>query len=84
MGPFFLHVKFTLLFNYVIKHYYEDIWVIGGLAPPFFTSALNGGEWTALRLCRFTPGHKALGMHWIGDWMVVTNRLDAMETRNII
>jgi hypothetical protein len=31
----------------------------GGTAPPFFTSALDGGEWSASRPDRFTPGVKA-------------------------
>jgi hypothetical protein len=28
----------------------------GGIAPPFLTSALDGGEWSASRADRFTPG----------------------------
>jgi hypothetical protein len=28
----------------------------GGISPPFLTSALDGGEWSASRPCRFTPG----------------------------
>jgi hypothetical protein len=48
-----------------------------------FTSALNGGEWAASRFCHLTPGDKALGMHWIGGLVIVRNRLDAMEKRNI-
>jgi hypothetical protein len=27
------------------KHYAMKTWVSGGIAPPFFTWALNGGEW---------------------------------------
>jgi hypothetical protein len=34
----------------------------------FLTSAL-GGEWLASRPCRFTPGKRAPGTHWIGDWV---------------
>jgi hypothetical protein len=30
----------------------------------FLTSALVGGEWSASRLCRFTPGYQ-----WIGGWV---------------
>jgi len=29
------------------------------------TSALDGGEWSALRSGRFTPREKAPGTHWI-------------------
>jgi hypothetical protein len=34
----------------------------------FLTSALAGGEWSASRPCRFTPGERAPGTHWIGGW----------------
>jgi hypothetical protein len=40
----------------------------GGIAPPFFTLALDGGERSASRPCRFTPGETAVGTHWI-DWV---------------
>jgi hypothetical protein len=26
-------------------------------------------EWSASRPCRFTPGERAPGTHWIGDWV---------------
>jgi hypothetical protein len=32
----------------------------------FWTSALVGGEWSASRLGRFTPGERAPGTHCIG------------------
>jgi hypothetical protein len=35
----------------------------------FLSSALVGGEWSASRPCRFTPGEKALGTHWKGGWV---------------
>jgi hypothetical protein len=31
------------------------------------TSAVDGGEWSASRPGRFTPGESAPGTHWIGD-----------------
>jgi hypothetical protein len=37
-----------------------------GTAPPFLTSALDGGEWSASRPDRFTPGERSPGTHWIG------------------
>jgi hypothetical protein len=40
----------------------------GGIAPTLFTSALDGGEWLASFLCRFTAGERARGTHWIGGW----------------
>jgi hypothetical protein len=30
----------------------------------FLTSALAGGEWSASRPCRFTPGERAPSTHW--------------------
>jgi hypothetical protein len=33
------------------------------------TSALDGGEWSASRPGRFTPGERAPGTHWIGGWV---------------
>jgi hypothetical protein len=35
-------VKFLSLINYALC--YEDIWGSGGIAPPFFTSALDGSD----------------------------------------
>jgi hypothetical protein len=37
-------------------------------APPFFISALDGGEWSASRLNRFTLVETASGIHWVGSW----------------
>jgi hypothetical protein len=50
----------------------------GGIAPPFLTSALDGGKWSASRprLCIF--GETALGTHWTGDWVGLRARLDAI------
>jgi hypothetical protein len=31
----------------------------GAIAPPFLTSASDGGDWLASRFCRFTPGEPA-------------------------
>jgi hypothetical protein len=33
------------------------------------TSALPGGEWSASRPCRFIPGERTPGIHWIGGWV---------------
>jgi hypothetical protein len=53
-----IKVKFSLcLINYALCH--EDIWRSGGISPPFLTSALDGGEWSASRPGRFTPWGKS-------------------------
>jgi hypothetical protein len=44
----------------------------------FLTSALVGGEWSASRTGRFTPG-----THWIGDWVGFRTGLDNVENRDI-
>jgi hypothetical protein len=35
----------------------------------FLTSALDGGEWSASRLGRFTPRERAPDTRWIGGWV---------------
>jgi hypothetical protein len=47
------------------------------------TSALDGGEWLALRLGRFTPRERAPRTHWIGGWVGPRAVLDAVVKRKI-
>jgi hypothetical protein len=47
----------------------------------FFTSALAGGEWSASRPCRFTPGERSPGSHWLGCWVNPRTGLDGVEGR---
>jgi hypothetical protein len=61
-----------------------ETWGNGGIAPPFFTSALDGGEWLASRVCRFTPEERAPGTHWIGGCVGPRVGLDAVEKRKIL
>jgi len=35
----------------------------------FLTSALDLGEWSASRHCRFTPRERTRGTDWIGGWV---------------
>jgi hypothetical protein len=42
------------------------------------TSALDGGEWSASRSCRFTPS-----TNWIGGWVGPRAGLDATEKNKI-
>jgi hypothetical protein len=35
----------------------------------FFIWALFGGEWSASRPCRLTPGEGIPGIHWVGGWV---------------
>jgi hypothetical protein len=45
----------------------------------FLTSALDGGECSASRPGRFTPGEKAPGTHWIGGLVHPRAGLDGVE-----
>jgi hypothetical protein len=47
----------------------------------FLTSALVGGEWSALRPGRFTPGERTPGTHWIGGSVGSRAGLDDVEKR---
>jgi hypothetical protein len=51
----------------------------GGIGPPFLTSELYGGEWSASSPDRFTPGDRALGTHWIGGWVDPRAGLDTED-----
>jgi hypothetical protein len=37
---------------------------------------VDGGEWSALRPCRFTTN-----THWLGGWVGLRDRLDLVEKR---
>jgi hypothetical protein len=50
----------------------------------FLTSALAGGEWSASRPSRFTPGERAPSTHWIGDWVNPRAGLDDVEKREFL
>jgi hypothetical protein len=45
----------------------------------FLTSALVGGEWSTSRPGHVTPGERASGTSWIGDWVDLRARLDDLE-----
>jgi hypothetical protein len=44
-------------------------WGSGGITPPYFTSALDGDEFSASRPGLFTPIGRAPGTNWIGGYM---------------
>jgi hypothetical protein len=52
-------------------------------AHHFFTSELDGGEWSDSHLCRCTTEDRAPGTHWIGDRARLTACLAAMKKRRI-
>jgi hypothetical protein len=46
--------KVIHVLNGALRH--EDVCESEGIAPPFLTSVLDGGEWLASCPCRFTSG----------------------------
>jgi hypothetical protein len=47
----------------------------------FLTSALAGGEWSASRPSRFTPGKRTPDIHWIGGYGDPRAGLDEVNKR---
>jgi hypothetical protein len=47
----------------------------------FLNSTLAGGEWSASRTGRYTPGKRAPGTHLIGGWLDPRAGQDDMEKR---
>jgi hypothetical protein len=47
----------------------------------FLTSALVGGEWSASRSGRFTPGERAPDTHWIRGWVDPRAGVDDVEKK---
>jgi hypothetical protein len=45
----------------------------------FLTSALDGSEWSASHLCRFTPGERHSSTLGAGAWMGSRTSLDFLE-----
>jgi hypothetical protein len=50
----------------------------------FLTSALAGGEWSALVSGRLNPRERAPGMHFIGDWVDPKAGLDDVGKRKFL
>jgi hypothetical protein len=50
----------------------------------FLTSALAGGEWSASRPGRFTPGERAPSTHWTGSWVDPRVGLHDVEKRTFL
>jgi hypothetical protein len=55
---------------------------LGNITPPFLTSILDEGEWSASTPGRFTPGEIVPIMHWIRGCLGPRAGLDFMEKRN--
>jgi hypothetical protein len=53
----------------------------GGIVRPFLISALDRGEWSTSRPCRFTPCGRASDTHSLGGRVGPGASLDAKEKR---
>jgi hypothetical protein len=65
------------LINQALRH--KGLWVVGVEIQVFLNSALVGGEWSASRPGRFTPGEREPGTHWIGGWVGPRTGLEDTE-----
>jgi hypothetical protein len=74
-------VKLSLYFFLTEHHVMKAIWGSGDIAPRTLTSALDAGEWSALRPGRFIPRERAPGTHWKGGWVGPRAVLDAVVKR---
>jgi hypothetical protein len=50
----------------------------------FLISSLVGDDWSTSRSGRLTPGGRAPGTHWIGDWVTLRIGLDDMGKRKFL
>jgi hypothetical protein len=56
-----------------------DVWI-----HIFLTLALDVGEWSVSRPCRFTLGETASVTKWMGGWVDPRAGLDDMEKRKFL
>jgi hypothetical protein len=76
-------LKLSLCFLLTELNAIETYWGNGGIAHAFFTSALDGGKWSASRSGRFTTRERAPSTHWIGGWVGSKAGLEAVVKRKI-
>jgi hypothetical protein len=62
---------------------HEDIWGSRDTTPPFWTLALERGEWSASCPEHITTRKKATGTHCRGGWVGPTASLDSVLNRKI-
>jgi hypothetical protein len=60
------------------------MWRNGGIAPPFETSALDGGEWLASHSGHFTSRERIPSIHLIEGSVGPTTGMEAKEKRKIL
>jgi hypothetical protein len=75
-------VALCFFFNWT-PHYGDVLWEWRYSSTHSITSALDGGEWSVLRPCRFTLRERVPGTHWIGGWVGPRAILNAVVKRKI-
>jgi hypothetical protein len=63
---------------------HEDTRGSGGMAPPFLTSTLDGGEWSASGSCLLIPGNRAVDTQETRRWVGPRFRVDAVTNRGML
>jgi hypothetical protein len=65
-------------------HAMKTYWEVELQLHAFLTSALEGGgEWSASRPCRFTPGERTPGIHWMGFWVGPRAGVEEVAKKNM-
>jgi hypothetical protein len=75
--------KISPALNLNKHHPQEDTWRSRDLALPFFTSALDGCEWSNSSSGRFTPRKIVPDIHFIKGCVGPRADLDTLEKRKI-
>ena len=57
----------------LILHLIKSFKFIGRWRSKHLWPSRHGGEWSALHPGHFTPGVRAIGIYWIGGWLVPDN-----------
>jgi hypothetical protein len=74
-------LSFLATEHHAMKVYWAVEWEY--CSSDSLTSALDRGDWSVLRLGRFTPRERAPGTHWIGGWAGPGAVLNAVVKRKI-
>jgi hypothetical protein len=59
----------------------KTYWGVEVQIHAFLTSAIDGGEWSALRPVRFITTERATSTHWTGGWVGPRAGLDTVVKR---
>jgi hypothetical protein len=79
-----LRGSFVVTSKRKVKLSHEGVWGVDVQIHIFLTSALVRGEWSTSRPGGFTPGKRALGTHWRGEWLCPRACLHKVEKRKFL